>query len=60
MQGKVSRKDLMKSVIAVSGEKHNWIDGLVPSTKADLLRRSLNVLNFSTGTVPSAVARLLC
>lgn len=57
-EGKISPKDLMKSVIAVSLGGRKWTDGAIPSTRSDVLRRISNTLNFSTGTARSALLDL--
>ncbi|CDJ49181.1 hypothetical protein, conserved [Eimeria brunetti] len=43
--GRASRGDLMKAVIAVTGEGYKFVDKEVPSTRTDLLRRTATQLN---------------
>lgn len=44
-EGRIPRDELMKAVIAITGEGLKFADKTVPSTKTDLLRRTANQLS---------------
>ncbi|CDI87098.1 hypothetical protein, conserved [Eimeria praecox] len=53
-EGRISRPELMKAVIAVTGEGFRFVDRAVPSTRTDLLRRAATQLSIG----PSELRRL--